>query len=129
MKSNHTTEHPKLLTILTAAIFVFTSFVFILYDVCVARRQAIVLNRALESGAIVSSLFPAKVREKLYEEQQAKIAKKEKKRSSFHSSMPENNNGGAPTSTTISDETVVADSNQIASEYPDCTVFFADLKG
>ena len=126
MKSNHTTENPKLLTILTAAIFVFTSIVFILYDVCVARRQKIVMNRALESGAIVSSLFPAEVRQKLYEEQQAKIVK-EKKRSNFQTSATGGAASGAPVS--CDDETTLAISNQIAREYPECTVFFADLKG
>jgi hypothetical protein len=53
-----------------AAVFIFTSMVFISYDYAVERRQQVVLRSALQSGAIVTSLFPEQVRDRLYEEQE-----------------------------------------------------------
>jgi hypothetical protein len=46
-------------------VFVFTAIMFILYDRLVERRQHIVLNKAATSTAIVSSLFPKNVRDRL----------------------------------------------------------------
>lgn len=106
------------MTTMTAAIFVFTSLVFVTYDCLVARRQKVVMNRVNETGRIVSSLFPAQVRKQLYEEQQANIAK-EKKRAAFQAPAPSDGSLDGGTSHT----------KQIADEYNECTIFFADLKG
>jgi hypothetical protein len=47
-------------------IFVFTSLVFLLYDRLVERRQKKVMSTAMQSSAIVSSLFPSQVRDRLF---------------------------------------------------------------
>ena len=46
---------------------VFAVLMFLLYDRLVERRQAIVLNTANQTAAIVSSLFPKSVRDRLIE--------------------------------------------------------------
>jgi hypothetical protein len=57
MEDDYKTMKPVLFTVIAAFIFVFTSVVFVTYDLLVARRQKIiVMDRALASGAIVSSL-------------------------------------------------------------------------
>lgn len=66
------TNQPALFTVVTASIFLFTSLVFILYDIVVARRQRRIMTQAKVSGAIVSSLFPQVVRDKLYAEQRGR---------------------------------------------------------
>jgi hypothetical protein len=43
----------------------FTSLVFLLYDRLVERRQKKVMSTAVQSSAIVSSLFPSQVRDRL----------------------------------------------------------------
>ena len=43
--------------------FVFTALMFILYDYLVERRQHIVMDKAIKSTAVVSSLFPDVVRD------------------------------------------------------------------
>jgi hypothetical protein len=48
-------------------VFLFTSIVFICYDILVSRRQEKVQNAAIRSNAIVSSLFPANVRDQLFQ--------------------------------------------------------------
>jgi len=56
---------PIATTLTVAAIFVMTTQVFYVYDVMVERRQQVVLYTAQRSTAIVSSLFPKKVRDQM----------------------------------------------------------------
>jgi class 3 adenylate cyclase len=95
--------------------FVFTSLVFVSYDCIVARRQRIVMDRAMASGAIVSSLFPEKVRNQLYEENQEK-AKQVANSKDFM------NNGGAGGND-------IKSSRPIADLFENTTILFADLVG
>ena len=55
--NQHHTSTPLIITITVALVFVFTVCCFIFYDRLVERRQRIVLQRATQSSAIVSSLF------------------------------------------------------------------------
>ena len=68
MEDEYVTSTPLILTVGAAIIFVFTSCIFFAYDRYVERRQRLVMRRALQSGAIVSSLFPAAIRERLMKE-------------------------------------------------------------
>ena len=56
----YVTKLPFVISLSIAAIFVFTIGMFLLYDRLVERRQSIVLARATQSTAIVSSLFVSK---------------------------------------------------------------------
>jgi hypothetical protein len=132
-EANYKTQNPVLMTILATSIFVFTSLVFVGYDLVVSRRQKIVLKRAIESGAIVSSLFPEDVRKKLYQEQEAKQKiKLGEKRTNFGVVRDtEKAMAAAATADPINSMgmLMIADSNQIAKLYDNTTVFFADLAG
>jgi hypothetical protein len=55
----YVTTDPVIFTV-AVLIFVFTSLVFLLYDRLVERRQKKVMSTAVQSSAIVSSLFPRK---------------------------------------------------------------------
>jgi hypothetical protein len=66
VKSNN----PVYFTLAVVSIFLLTSIVFVLYDCLVQRRQKKVMTSAQESNAIVSSLFPAQVRDRLMAEGQ-----------------------------------------------------------
>jgi hypothetical protein len=61
-------DQPFHFSLVVVCVFCFTSLVFITYDCSVARRQRIVMDRAVASSAIVSSLFPPLVRQQLYQE-------------------------------------------------------------
>lgn len=61
------TNQPAILTTAIVFIFAFTGLVFILYDYLVERRQERVHSAAVKSNAIVSSLFPAEVRDRLFQ--------------------------------------------------------------
>ena len=54
LKSHYESNKPAIFTVVVVLIFAFTSFVFILYDCLVERRQKTVMNSAKKTGAIVS---------------------------------------------------------------------------
>eukprot|EP00980_Cylindrotheca_fusiformis_P021041 scaffold8055_cov156-Cylindrotheca_fusiformis.AAC.5 len=64
------TSRPKLYAAVVVAIFVFTSLVFLLYDYLVGRRQRKFLARIMRQDQIVSNVFPAAIRDRLYEGEQ-----------------------------------------------------------
>ncbi|CAB9497504.1 Receptor-type guanylate cyclase gcy [Seminavis robusta] len=106
-ESAYRTDRAWLFAVSLAMVFVFTSSVFLLYDYCVERRQKIVVQSAEKSGAIVHSLFPEQVRDRLYEDNKAK-----KKQIG----------GGFEV---IASDPVTPAAN--AHLYPECTVFFCDI--
>jgi len=76
MEAKHLTKDPVIYTVVVALIFLFTSALFLAYDLFVNRRQRLVKQRALASGAIVSSLFPDQVRNQLYEDNEKQNIRK-----------------------------------------------------
>eukprot|EP00980_Cylindrotheca_fusiformis_P015018 scaffold4131_cov94-Cylindrotheca_fusiformis.AAC.2 len=61
------TSKPKLYTVVVVAIFAFTSIVFLLYDHFVGRRQRKFMARIMRQDQIVSNVFPAAIRDRLFE--------------------------------------------------------------
>lgn len=120
MQDDFITSDPVIFALAAALIFLFTSAVFVLYDCIVARRQRMVLERALTSGAIVSSLFPENVKEQLYEEKKQQ-QKTESNVSKFISNPDMEVNAditaGKPTT------------RPIADLFHNTTILFADLVG
>lgn len=53
----HVSNYPLIISLSVAAVFVFTIGMFFFYDYLVERRQKLVLAKATQSTAIVSSLF------------------------------------------------------------------------
>ena len=58
-------EYPAYATMTVCLIFLFTGFMFLVYDRLVERRQHVVLRQANKTSAIVSSLFPESVTKRL----------------------------------------------------------------
>ncbi|CAB9498657.1 Receptor-type guanylate cyclase gcy [Seminavis robusta] len=109
----YNTNAPVVLTFATVAIFVFMIAIFLLYDFLVEKRQTVVLNEATQSTAIVSSLFPKNVRERLMKEtrQNLGIRSKSGRRNFMNVSRTE------------------MECAPIAELFPNCSVFFADIAG
>jgi hypothetical protein len=120
LEAHYNTNMPIFITLAIAMIFVFTGIMFALYDCIVERRQRLVLDRALRTTAIVSSLFPEAVRDRLMGET-SEDGKKEKKGfisqnnrlKSFLNDGDENGEEAKP----------------IADLFPYATVLFADIAG
>ena len=79
----NTTNHPIVYTIIVVFVFAFTASAFVLYDVLVERRQKKVLDTATKSSAIINSLFPSNVRQRLMEEAANTKAAKTDKTNAF----------------------------------------------
>jgi hypothetical protein len=106
------TNHPIIITFLVALVFVITAGVFLLYSHRVERRQRIVLKQAMESAAIVSSLFPDAVRDRYVSRNNQSAASGKDRLKAF---LVDGDDGG--------------DDTPIADLFPHCTVFFADISG
>ena len=121
MENDHLTKDPMIFAIISAFIFLFASIIFLLYDFTVGRRQRVVLQHALTSGAIVSNLFPEKVKKQLYEEH---LKEKQKQKGlgvqeSFLSS------GHQPSD--ISGDERGTSSKPLAELFEETTILFADM--
>ena len=151
-EEGYQTAKPAVFTIVVVAVFVFTTCVFIFYDYLVTKRQEKVQNHALKSNAIVSSLFPADVRDRLFKEQNeqqgAKAATKSssknpgkidsmanKYRLKTYLNDEENGKGGenGDKNSDFADQEVAKpdmyESKPIADLFPNTTVMFADIAG
>jgi hypothetical protein len=100
-----------------AAIFIFTGLLLILYDWLVERRQKYLQDTANKTNAIISSLFPEVVRDRLFEESKNN-AKQGVKKFMNDSSDQEDLTYG-----------IRSGSAPIADLFPDCTVMFGDISG
>eukprot|EP00934_Nitzschia_sp_Nitz4_P002440 Nitzschia sp. Nitz4//scaffold67_size101165//98871//101089//NITZ4_004548-RA/size101165-augustus-gene-0.19-mRNA-1//1//CDS//3329556531//2435//frame0 len=119
-ESEYKTSRPWIYMIVTVAIFLFTSVVFGAYDFLVERRQTKVMSTAKKSSAIVSSLFPSNVRDRLYE-----FDKEKQERAVYHIPGFRNPRLHESSDTSIQRD----DSPPIADLFPNATVMFADLAG
>jgi len=97
-----------------AVTFVVAICLFLIYDYYVQRRQRIVLDRAVRAAAVVSSLFPSNVREQIINDEDNNPNKSRKRTSAFLVSTVNKASSDAP---------------PLATKYPSCTVYFADLTG
>ncbi len=110
-EEEHTENHPRVYTLAVAFVFFFAMSVFFVYDFFVEQRQSKVMLSAKKSSAIVNSLFPANVRDRLMQEQENQAGDNKYygfKRSDFEE---------------------VPSSKPIADLFPHATVMFADLAG
>jgi class 3 adenylate cyclase len=136
-----TTNAPVQWTIFVAGIFLVLALGFLIYDLFVQKRQNRVISDAARSNAIVSSLFPAEVRDRLFGKD------KKDEDVDYHSHLPENskfrlknylaeedgiNGGEEPTDEAVAQANAKADvydTKPIADLFPNTTVMFADIAG
>ena len=65
LEDEYITQLPVYITFAVACVFVATTVVFLIFNRYVEARQTLVYNQAVKSTAIVSSLFPEAVRDRL----------------------------------------------------------------
>ena len=115
------TNEPVIMAVVIVCVFLFTSLVFFTYDLLVARRQRIVMNRAVASSAIVSSLFPSEVRDNIYKENEKA---QNKKAGGFGSNMIL---GGSNGEAGVNVDLTASPPNAVF--YEETTIMFADMVG
>ena len=115
------TTAPYVITATMVSVFAFAILLFLFYDCLVERRQEIVLKNAAASSAIVSSLFPKNVRDRL-------MADEDTARKQVRSATSKGRIKGF----LAGDDASLATNNSnatIADLFPHCTVFFGDIAG
>ncbi|CAB9531333.1 Receptor-type guanylate cyclase gcy [Seminavis robusta] len=122
-EDSYYTNAPLIFTVTLASVFLFTCMVFLAFDYFVEQRQKAVMKSALQSGQLVSSLFPEEVRKQLYQEEEAKAKAKEQEKGWRTASTA----GGDTISGAASDGLTAKQA--IAHYYEDTTIFFMDLSG
>lgn len=114
MEDYYNTSEPLYFAIILASTFLITSVVFVVYDHAVERRNRIVMKQAVQSTEVVNTLYPAAVRERMFEEGGGLADQK---------------------SANMADGTLDPDDHQrnkndcIADQYQSATILFADLAG
>eukprot|EP00980_Cylindrotheca_fusiformis_P027317 scaffold19912_cov108-Cylindrotheca_fusiformis.AAC.1 len=63
------TDNATIYTVVVVVIFAFTTLVFLLYDFYVGKRQRTAVDKIARQDKIVSDVFPAAIRNRLYENQ------------------------------------------------------------
>ena len=123
MENQYLTRDPLVYTIVIACVFLLTSLIFVAYDWMVRHQQKKLLAKAVQSGALVSSLFPKAVRDRIYaEQQQRKEAAKTKTQSKDIRALMGNNPHG-------NEHEDIENTRPIAERHEDCTVLFIDMVG
>lgn len=117
LEDEYINNEPLQFVLFLVFLFLFTTCAFLLYDCIVQRRHRLVMKKAREQTAVVSSLFPQAVREALPSILAKKDDKKDDKKTFRASEHP------ADTTYTMDDSVPVADL------YPNCTVLFCDIAG
>jgi hypothetical protein len=125
LESQYVTYRPIYLTIGACAIFVFTSFVFLAYDFFVERRQHKVLTSATRADAVVSSLFPKSVKERLYEAE--KETRQQVPRVDNLVSQEPNDFMGVSNLGLTRPNQMEAEINPIAELYPETTILVSNI--
>jgi class 3 adenylate cyclase len=146
LESGFLTYRPALYTSVVALAFLVIFAVAVTYDCVVRRRLKAVMNTALESRAIISSLFPENVRDRLFVEQNEENNDKngEPRKEVLFGDPGNDQNALHPAKLqlkTFLNETpsnasaannmdmTILQSKPIADLFPNCTVLFADIAG
>ena len=133
-QESYTTMKPLGYTLVVLGIFAFTSFVFILYDLLVQKRQETVMDSAVKTNDIVNSLFPDQFRQQMLDNADADAngnkSNKSKKEASFHApSVRSSLNKFVAGGDFGDDEANLYLSKPVADLFPAATVMMADICG
>ncbi|KAG7370377.1 adenylate/guanylate cyclase [Nitzschia inconspicua] len=118
---------PWMFTIGAVMIYVVTALAFVFYDVFVERRQKMVLATANQTGAIVNSMFPKSIRERLMNEQATN--KEFQKEQHFGVPFIGSHQKAKLSGVSSSSPPLVLATKPIADYYPSSTLMVTDLVG
>lgn len=128
----YSTNLPAMFASVVAALFLVLIVAFGVFDWQSQRRHDKVFDQAARSNAIVSSLFPAQVRDQLYQERGVKQQKMaaggtESQLKTFM--LEEEQSGDNTTARHHDDDDIILPGKPLAELFPEATIMFADLAG
>ena len=122
-------NRPLLVSWAIILVFVFTSFAFMVFDCLVTKRQKNLLNTAMKQNALVNSLFPKNIQQKLMAEADATIDADTKNRNGRGMSRKNLTTFLNDDQRSNSQKSDHLNSKPIADLFPDTTIMFADIAG
>jgi hypothetical protein len=138
------TNQPAIYTVVMVMLFVLAAVFFVVYDYFVQRQQREAMEEAARSNAIVSSLFPAEIRDRLFNGEQngddatmpvkdtpsSKDNEKGSTAQKFRLKNYLDEEGEKIAEKNVSNKaSPVLESKPIADLFPNTTVLFADIAG
>jgi len=127
-RAQFNSPRPELFTAIMAGVFIATGAVFVIYVLFVQRRQNKIVATAHRTNAIVSSLFPSNVRDRILQEAQEQVDRDVNNRYSLVAAKHrlknflEDDPGQAGSMN-------VFGTKPIADLFPETTIMFGDLVG
>ncbi|KAL7580174.1 hypothetical protein ACA910_012925 [Epithemia clementina (nom. ined.)] len=134
LENQYSSKDPIIFAVVVAMIFVFTTAVFLVYDWAVQRRQWMIIRAARKTQAIVSSLFPKNVHERIMKDVDEEVNREANKplimRGNRTKDQLQNFLKGKDGNEEVEDmATGVKRSKPIADLFPEATIIFADIVG
>lgn len=130
MEMNYRTSNPIIYAILIILVFVGTTVVFVLYDTFVQKRQEKVMATAKRSKAIVTSLFPANVRDRILKDAEDQVAAQElARKKGLPFTVAKNELKSFLDDGETKEKGSAFDTKPIADLFPSTTVMFGDIVG
>jgi class 3 adenylate cyclase len=113
---------PIVFTVIIATLFAFMAAIFIIYDMSVQKRNNKVVGAAARSNAIVSSLFPSNVRDRLLADREAESNQKGHGKGTLRGYLSgDKQNEGS--------QDDIYKTKPIADLFPETTLLFGDIVG
>ncbi|KAL7562526.1 hypothetical protein ACA910_008233 [Epithemia clementina (nom. ined.)] len=128
LSDRYRTSLPVVMAVVVAAIFLAVALTFFMYDRFVRSRNVKVVNAAVRSNRIVSSLFPSNVRDRLLAEQEEN-EKIEAEQQGTQTRLKKFLATDSPTSRDMETENIMFKTQPIADLFPETTIMFADIAG
>ena len=124
-RNSYNSNNAQVLTGVVVALFVFVALAFFVYDRYVQQRNDKIVKAAARSNAIVASLFPSNVRDRLFANEDDKKEKKKgwlSPKSNLKEFLEDEN-------ADEEDPNNIYGGKPIADLFPETTILFADLVG
>lgn len=121
--AEYESDLPLIFTIIVAALFFVMACVFFLYDRLVTNRNEKVVGAAARSNALVSSLFPSNVRDRLMAEQEEEDERNQKQGGTLKGYLT-----GEDLARNDADSDLFK-TKPIADLFPETTIMFGDIVG
>jgi class 3 adenylate cyclase len=129
-RANYSSSRPEVFTAILAAVFIATGIVFLVYVKFVQRRQNKVMATALRTNAIVSSLFPTAVRDRMMKEAEEQAERDARnKTSSVVAAKHRLKNFLEDEPEEFGKEADPFSTKPIADLFPETTIMMADMVG
>lgn len=134
LKADFTTKKPIIYTAVVMMVFVCTTLVFVLYDFFVTLRQDKVMLTAKRSNAVVASLFPKNVRDRIMKDVEEQINagvndSKSNRKAFLFGAVAKNELKNFLDDGVAKANSVAFDTKPIADLFPSTTIMFADICG